>query len=184
MVKVECATCKRTLLRKRKRNGALCNTCRLTRARKYYWSNRESKIEHVRKYRKDNKDLIQAKKRKKYKEDRERIIRKARKYYRDNSIEILKKGKIYRAKNVEKILVRNRNRKALMRTLKLTSDISNGFLSDILNKAKKCPMCKKYFKNKSDKHVDHIKPIGVGGLHMRDNVRVICRRCNLTRPRK
>jgi len=33
------------------------------------------------------------------------------------------------------------------------------------------------------KHVDHIKPLCIGGLHTRDNVRVICQDCNLRRPR-
>ena len=28
-----------------------------------------------------------------------------------------------------------------------------------------------------------IKPVGIGGEHKKSNIRVICRRCNLTRPK-
>ena len=30
-------------------------------------------------------------------------------------------------------------------------------------------------------HVDHIKPVSLGGLHCLDNMRTLCRRCNIGR---
>lgn len=31
--------------------------------------------------------------------------------------------------------------------------------------------------------IDHIIPLNIGGTDIRENVRVICRTCNLTRPK-
>jgi hypothetical protein len=55
-----------------------------------------------------------------------------------------------------------------------------------------CPLCGiemtneptgRRLKPTTAKELDHIVPLNIGGLHKRANVRVICRGCNLTRPR-
>jgi 5-methylcytosine-specific restriction endonuclease McrA len=35
----------------------------------------------------------------------------------------------------------------------------------------------------NSKHLDHIIPVVMGGTHTMGNVRIICRTCNLSRPK-
>lgn len=49
-----------------------------------------------------------------------------------------------------------------------------------------CPLCEKRMtddRGPLQKQLDHIVPIGIGGTHTVGNVRVICRSCNLSRPK-
>lgn len=54
-------------------------------------------------------------------------------------------------------------------------------------KAKCCPLCAVKLVNQpylpASKELDHIVPQGVGGTHTHGNVRIICRSCNLRRPK-
>lgn len=49
----------------------------------------------------------------------------------------------------------------------------------MIKQTKHCPLCGERAKTK---HLDHIIPINIGGTHTRGNVRVICAKCNLSRP--
>ena len=104
-------------------------------------------------------------------------------YYQENKEKISISKKIYRQNNIEKTLIRNRNRKNKIRTLSKNSDITNDYLRRLLKGSIKCPLCEKEYKDKSDKHIDHIIPIGVGGKHRKSNIRIICAKCNLSRPK-
>ena len=44
---------------------------------------------------------------------------------------------------------------------------------------------KLYEKNakKRERAIDHILPINVGGMHRKNNIRIICKKCNLKRPK-
>lgn len=54
-------------------------------------------------------------------------------------------------------------------------------------RARTCPLCKVRLTAKpglpNSKHLDHIIPIAAGGTHTHGNVRIICRTCNLGRPK-
>lgn len=67
------------------------------------------------------------------------------------------------------------------------TDVDPAWLVDLRANAKACPLCKVKLTTRPDqpnsRHVDHIVPLYAGGAHTRDNLRVICRTCNLTRPR-
>jgi len=52
-------------------------------------------------------------------------------------------------------------------------------LAAMVKTATHCPLCEQAM---AAKHVDHIIPINIGGTHTRGNVRVICAKCNLSRP--
>lgn len=53
-------------------------------------------------------------------------------------------------------------------------------------KAKRCPLCQVKLLDEpylpASKELDHIIPQGAGGTHTIGNVRIICRKCNITRP--
>jgi len=46
-----------------------------------------------------------------------------------------------------------------------------------------CKTCGKTLERLEDVHIDHIMPIADGGIDELDNVRCICKNCNLTRPK-
>ncbi|WP_176737962.1 HNH endonuclease [Micromonospora inyonensis] len=54
-------------------------------------------------------------------------------------------------------------------------------------KARRCPLCAVRMTDQpylpASKELDHIVPLGVGGTHTIGNVRIICRACNLKRPK-
>lgn len=57
---------------------------------------------------------------------------------------------------------------------------------DLLSAAVACPLCGVEFSDTphdpAQRNLDHIIPLAAGGAHVRENVRVICRKCNLARP--
>lgn len=67
------------------------------------------------------------------------------------------------------------------------TDITTSFESRLRKRARKCPLCSVWMTGAPDlpnsKHLDHIVPVHVGGTHTIGNVRIICRTCNLSRPK-
>lgn len=67
------------------------------------------------------------------------------------------------------------------------TDITPEYELRLRIRARRCPMCavsmvdEPYLPN--SKELDHIVPRGVGGTHTSGNVRIICRDCNLRRPK-
>ena len=55
------------------------------------------------------------------------------------------------------------------------------------NRARKCPLCGVKLTDKpglpNSKHLDHILPLSQGGTHSHGNTRIVCRDCNLRRPK-
>jgi hypothetical protein len=82
---------------------------------------------------------------------------------------------------------RKRNRQHLERSA--YSDITPQQEMAMRRKARKCPMpgCGVKLTDEpglpNSKHLDHIIPIAAGGTHSHGNTRVICRSCNVRRPR-
>lgn len=111
-------------------------------------------------------------------------------------------GKIaaYKAANRDKILAQNREycrtEKAkagvrayhLRRRLSLTStNLTAEWLLALKQAAQVCPICAVVMdvdgRLPHGKTFDHILPVSAGGRHLKANLRVICRRCNLNRPK-
>ena len=153
------------------------------RAKELYRLNREQKLKYVHEYRKKNAELIAYKKRGKYLEERGAILKKQKEYYAQNVEKVSARGKVYRQVHADTIRIRNRNRKNLLRSLSKKGDVDNAYLRALLTESVICPLCGKAYSSTTEKHVDHIKPVGIGGEHKKSNIRVICRRCNLTRPK-
>lgn len=67
------------------------------------------------------------------------------------------------------------------------SDITAAEELALRRKARKCPECGVYMTGKpgkpNSKHLDHIVPLNAGGTHTHGNVRIVCRTCNLGRPK-
>lgn len=58
------------------------------------------------------------------------------------------------------------------------------YLIDLLLTTKECSLCNIQLGiGAQAPHIDHIIPLGLGGLHKKDNIRILCRTCNLRRPK-
>jgi hypothetical protein len=66
-------------------------------------------------------------------------------------------------------------------------DVTADHLQELLAHAKRCPLCKTEFgaipQQPDSPEIDHIFPLAAGGTHTMGNLRVICRDCNLRRPK-
>ncbi len=90
--------------------------------------------------------------------------------------------------------IRNSHQKSRMARKRQAVDgggVSSDQIRALLDKAEKCLLCDVEFcwdRKQASTHpaypnVDHIVPLAVGGLHELSNLRVICRKCNQSRPR-
>lgn len=180
---LQCSDCHIAMLRSRNRDYVLCSECRIKKVRERYYEKKDFILEAVRQYRITNKVLIQEKKKVYYSKNRQRTLDSIRKYREKNKETISERSRLYRKNNPEKIAIKNSNRKHKLRALAEESDVTNSFILTLKSNSVYCQLCKISYIDKSDKHLDHIKPIAVGGKHTKDNLRVICRKCNLTRPK-
>ncbi len=169
------------------------------REKRYYQKNKEKLSIQVKEYEEDNKEKIAERKAKYYLKNKEKIdnINKewqvnnkeqsreiSRNYYKKNKKKILDRCKEYRKTEISKLSVKNSKHKR--RTIEKNTNITTKWLKDLKDKSNKCilcdiELCDGNIKNNS-RHLDHILPINVGGLHMKDNVRFICKKCNISRP--
>jgi len=81
----------------------------------------------------------------------------------------------------------HRWKRSKRRSVTMDSDITPQQEADMRRRARKCRICRTYMTSKpghpNSKHLDHIIPIAIGGTHAHGNVRIICRTCNLARPK-
>jgi len=77
--------------------------------------------------------------------------------------------------------------KNAVRRLAVRDGVSASVVARLVAEAQRCPLCDVPLDQDGStvngKQVDHIVPLGVGGLHVESNLRVICRTCNLSRPK-
>jgi 5-methylcytosine-specific restriction endonuclease McrA len=73
------------------------------------------------------------------------------------------------------------------RTAQRFTDITAEYERELRRRTRRCSICRIWMTGKpgqaSSKQLDHIIPIVLGGTHTVGNVRIICRTCNLTRPK-
>lgn len=81
----------------------------------------------------------------------------------------------------------HRHKRKLRRSVTRWTDITPAQEATMYRRTRKCKLCSCWMTNRhgrpNSKHLDHIVPLGVGGTHTHGNVRIICRTCNLRRPK-
>lgn len=84
---------------------------------------------------------------------------------------------------------RNRWKHSRRRSAQRITDMTPAQEAELRRKTRKCPMpgCGVWMTGKpfrpNSKELDHILPVCMGGTHTWGNVRIICRTCNLKRPK-
>lgn len=98
----------------------------------------------------------------------------------DKGIEYSKKWK---AVNKDKVQEYNRNAKAMRKGAEGIHTAQD--VRTILTRQKyKCAECSQSVRKKSNRHVDHIMPIALGGTNWPSNLQVLCAPCNLSKNAK
>jgi hypothetical protein len=174
-----------------------CKECVSIKSKLFYKNNKLEEIKRNSLWAKNNPE----KNRNKYKRwtinNPEKTKERHKKYYKKNKEKIREyslknKEKISLAKSIyrrtEKGKAVHKNAKFKRKSKMIETDITSDFLLQLKEETKLCSICGKKM-NDLNKHpqqynLDHITPIGIGGTHTKNNVRYICRKCNLERPRK
>lgn len=88
-----------------------------------------------------------------------------------------------KARNLAKATHRAHMRRTVTTDLGLTREQE----AEMRRKTRKCVLCGIWMTSKprlpNSKELDHILPVNQGGTHTHGNVRIICRHCNVTRPK-
>ncbi|MFI0900575.1 HNH endonuclease [Streptomyces sp. NPDC020983] len=82
---------------------------------------------------------------------------------------------------------RNLRKNHARRAPQRVSDVTPEYERNLRRDAHRCSLCQVAMTGEAghpnSKQLDHIVPIGIGGTHTIGNVRIICRTCNLSRPK-
>lgn len=150
---------------------------------------REQKIKNE--YYENNKDDILAKRKLHdpifYIENRERILETKKRYYIANRDPNRSYDWTLRSKNH----IRFSHRKSLERQCEYIghkyTDITIKWLRSLWYKTDICVCCnvlmdEKFCRRPESKSIDHIMPLNINGFHVMNNIRIICLKCNISRP--
>jgi hypothetical protein len=130
-----------------------------------------------------NKEAQKKRSKRWYENNRSLTIERAIKWEKENKEKHYLFTKNYKRKNPE-IYTLNKNKR---RAKQKETDITMAYLKQLKEETENCPLCGAKLNNinyhPNQYHLDHIIPIGINGKHMKNNVRYICGKCNLARPR-
>lgn len=184
-----------------------CRECR----KEDYYNNHEQALKNAKDYKEKNREKINKKWRESYKENpiahksknleyyyknKELISQKSKSYYeknkeqcRENAIEWYNKNKEtslkriakWQKNNSEKVKIFKANNRA--KREKVEGKFTKEDIEQILKLQKnKCAYCK--CNVSKTRHIDHIMPLSKGGTNWRNNLQILCPKCNLTKNAK
>jgi hypothetical protein len=89
--------------------------------------------------------------------------------------------------NPEKAKARQRRKTHTRKAKTRYADFTPAQERDLRSKVKRCPLCRIRMVDEpyvpASKELDHMIPLNMGGTHTTGNVRIICRTCNIRRPK-
>lgn len=159
-----------------------CRVCVAEAKRQWKLANPEKVAAERRRYRTEHREQIAKSSAGWSAENCEKRAESIRRYCAANREKLAEKSRRYRAANPEVARHADHVRRAAMKG----TDLTAADLKELLASRTFCPCCRKKMTVDSSpwqKNLDHIIPLGVGGTHTHANVRVICRTCNLSRPK-
>lgn len=96
-------------------------------------------------------------------------------------------GAHWRSGSVESRKARDRIKTYRRKSMVAAGDFTVADDIALRRRTKRCPLCHVRLIDEpylpASKELDHIVPRGIGGTHTHGNVRIICRACNLARPK-
>jgi hypothetical protein len=156
--------------------------------RKKLWDTYKQKpevMEHIKKYNQEEKRKIAKRAYNSKPEIKER--RKVYQKEHDKIPEVKEAQKKYKSEYRKNHLFMWHNCQYKRRAITKTTDITSQWLKVLWDETTHCVECGKQMENHSKypdgRHLDHVIPLCLGGLHLTNNVRYICAKCNLSRPK-
>lgn len=139
--------------------------------KKFRDSHKEKRNAHNKKYRESNSEYFKLYGNKYRKENPD--------YFKEWLASLTKEEK-------ENVKYQIRNAYHKHRAKENNSDITTEYLKELYSNSITCPICGTSMEKGNyinSKNLDHIIPIVAGGTHTQDNIRIICKSCNLKRPK-
>lgn len=173
-----------------------CKKCNIKQRIKRHQINKKRQTE----YYQNNKNTIKEKQIKYYQDNRQKILKHNKKYYKKNKEKISKQKEQYYQNNKEILLKQQKQRnqtpknklakriyKYKRKAIYKKTNIILSWLKNLKESAIYCIICNLEMNDiqnhPNQKCLDHIIPLNIGGLHIKNNVRFICRSCNAKRPK-
>lgn len=155
----------------------------LKQKKKYYEDNKDILLEKQKEYRKEHPEIFKAQQKRRVVDGRKKISDK--KYYEGN------KQKFYEAwleqSQTLEYKLKHRQRNHKRRAKYKETDITFEWIWELHENTPNCVLCGVELTEGNDKdssrHLDHIVLLSLDGTHTMDNVRYICKKCNLKRPK-
>lgn len=178
-----------------------CKKCVSERRKQYSKDNKEKIAEYQKRYRKENKEKIADQTRQWHEENKERTIERMRRWREKNKEKVVEYGrewreqnkshisqktKLWKRENKDKVYASILKRRSNKNFVKFTP-VQRTELLERDNWSCQCCGKKVHDDNKNDEnkaHIDHIIPISKGGDSTPENLRVLCRTCNLSKRNK
>jgi HNH endonuclease len=167
-----------------------------------YKKNRKKILEKSKIYRLNNKSYIKKYDKDYYKNHSQKIKEQTKLYYENNKEECIIRNELWKEKhpekvkeiktnwkknNPEKVRASSKNDGHKRRARCRETDVTTDFLIQLEENTKYCPTCgiimNRINYHPAQKTIDHIILLSLGGKHMKNNIRCICRRCNGKRPK-
>ena len=154
-----------------------CKGCVRESAAAWYRKNRDSVLQRSKQYVADNREEVRARSAAWYQSNLDRERGKRRKYREDNLDKERARLREHYAKNPGQYLEKWRVRRARLLGATGEAPVSEEFLSRLHADytTRGCSWCGG---TEETPHVDHIVPLVRGGLHVEDNLQILCGTCN------
>lgn len=173
--------CKRGHVAIRFVNGWCCTVCKREAYAIWAVDNVEKIKRKDREYSKKNREKKTAYRREWIKNNREADRAKSRQWAKDNPEKARARLTAWKKANPDKVRENHVKRRA--RKNGADGAFTAKQLVELLAKQKgKCTIC--FCSIKNGYHVDHIKPLALGGSNWISNIQLLCRTCNLTKSSK
>lgn len=183
-----------------KSNGSRCVACISIQGAEWRLSNRDRKKEADALYYAENREKCLLNMQVWAKENREQSNKIKREWAERNTDKVMATEerrreqknaytRAYAKTEVGKVSRKNAELRRQARKAGIVSDVSNLWLSELRVSSTICELCAEemsfllHWLAPKYPNLDHIIPLKVGGLHLRVNLRYICRDCNIRRPR-
>jgi 5-methylcytosine-specific restriction endonuclease McrA len=140
--------------------------------------NKEQTASYKKQWYENNKENIALKNKHRYEENREQSLLRQKQWRDGNKEKIAQRDKRYLKTPTGKLIRKNASHRR--RTITKQGDVTTVQLKQLLENSTHCFYCNNPL-ILNEIHIDHYIPLAKGGLHTISNLRVACKKCNLSK---
>lgn len=154
--------------------------------KKWQENNKERYAANAKRWREDNKERKAANDKRWYEENKEHCAAKMKQWYEENKEHYAAKKKQWRETERGKLLSRLKSQRRRQRKRNLATDhdlITQEWLEIVAAQNNHCALCGEHFPIE-ELTADHIYPLKLGGLFVKENAQAACGPCNSSKGTK